>query len=216
MQVPYSSLSNDEIRLYYTGDPFEFVLSKPVRTEPGVAWYYNGGTTMLLAGIIQKLTGKTFLSYAEEVLFDPLGISDYEWRGVSFWQRGLPAAASGLRLRGRDLAKIGSLMIRDGKWNGIQVVPAQWVRVSSMRHMEQTNSKWSMGGIYGYGYQWWHGKFPARWENATVITGVGYGGQSLFVVPEKGLVVTVFAGNYGKGNWTMPEEILAEVLAAAP
>ena len=216
MDVPYSNPSNDEIRLYYTDDPIEFVLSKSVRTAPGAAWYYNGGTTMLLAGVVEKLTDKTFMDYAAEALFEPLGITDYEWRGDGIWRPGLPSAASGLRLRARDLAKIGSLMLHDGQWNGKQVVPAEWVRLSSLRHTEQTNSKWSMGGIYGYGYQWWHGNFTARWSNATVITGVGYGGQNLFVVPNKQLVVTVLAGTYGKGGWTMPEEILAEILAATP
>jgi CubicO group peptidase (beta-lactamase class C family) len=73
-----------------------------------------------------------------------------------------------------------------------------------------------MGNIYGYGYQWWHGNFKSRWDNATVVTGTGYGGQNLFIVPEKKLVVTVFAGTYGKGDWTMPENILAEIIAAAP
>ncbi len=216
MDVPYSNKMNDEIQMYYSTDPFAYVLSKPVRTEPGGAWYYNGGTTMLLAGLIQKFTGKTFIDFAEEVLFKPLGITDYEWRGDNIWRKGLPSAASGLRLRARDLAKIGALMLHQGRWADKQVVPSRWIELSSIRHTEQTNSNWSMDGIYGYGYQWWHGNFRGNWDNATVVTGTGYGGQNLFVVPERNLVVTVFAGTYGQGGWTMPENILAEIISAAP
>ena len=216
MQVPYSNQQNDEIQLYDQSNPFLYVLNKSIRTQPGKAWYYNGGTTMLLAGVIENLSGKTLRSYAEQALFSPLGIDDYEWRGDGIWQKGLPSAASGLRLTGRDLAKIGSLMLHEGKWNGQQVAPAEWVRLSSMRHTEQTNSEWSKRGIYGYGYQWWHGNFPPKWVGEKLITGVGYGGQKLFVIPGRNMVVTIFAGNYGLGNWDMTENLLHDILAAAP
>ena len=216
MEVPYSNRKNDEIQMYYTADPIKYVLRKPVRTEPGTAWYYNGGTTMVVAGVTEKLVGNAFSVFANEALFSPLGITDYYWHGLSHWPSGLPSAASGLRMRGRDLAKIGSLMLHDGQWNGTQVVPAEWVRMSSARHTEQTNTRWSKGGVYGYGYQWWHGNFGPRWDNVTAIAGTGYGGQKLFAIPEKRLAVTIFGGNYGKGNWSMPEDILAEIIAAAP
>ena len=216
MTVPYSNPSNDEIRLYYNKDPYTFIFGKPMRDVPGEAWYYNGGTTMLLAGVIERITGKTFSAFAKQALFDPLGITDYKWRGDGIWERGLPAAASGLRMRGRDLAKIGSLMLHDGQWNGKQIVPREWVRTSFTRHMEQTNSTWSFDGIYGYSYQWWHGNFAGKWGTYTALAGVGYGGQRLYILPEKKMVVTILAGNYGKPNWQMPEQILSEIVRASP
>ncbi|MEM7294794.1 MAG: serine hydrolase, partial [Pseudomonadota bacterium] len=180
MTVPYSNPQNDEIQLYYNADPFRYVFEKAVRDEPGSKWYYNGGSTMLLAGVVQQVTGKTFLDYAHEALFKPLGITDVQWRGDNIWQRGLPSAASGLRLRARDLAKIGSLMLHDGQWQGKQIIPKEWVERSSIRHTEQNSGNWNMGGIYGYGYQWWHGNFRGSWGTFTAITGAGYGGQNLF------------------------------------
>ena len=63
MEVPYSNQENDEIQLYYNPDPFAYVLEKPVRSAPGKSWYYNGGDTMLLAGVIQHLTGKTLREF---------------------------------------------------------------------------------------------------------------------------------------------------------
>ena len=173
MTVPYSNPKNDEIQLYYNKDPFSFIFNKPMQGIPGEDWYYNGGTTMLLAGVVQEITGRTFSKFAKQALFEPLGITDYKWRGDGIWKRGLPAAASGLRLRGRDLAKIGSLMLHDGKWNGKQIVPAEWVRTSFTRHTEQTNDKWSYAGVYGYSYQWWHGNFDGNWGKFTALAGLG-------------------------------------------
>lgn len=218
MDVPYSSDDNDENRLYYVRDPVQQVLTKSLRDEPGKHWYYNGGTTMVLAALVAELSGKQFLEFAHDALFHPLGTkpANVEWRGLGIWQRNLPSAASGLRLRARDLAKIGALMLHRGQWRGRQIVPPGWIRASSLRHMEQTYRKWSMDGVYGYSYQWWHGRFKGVWGDFTAITGVGYGGQRLFIVPEKKLSVTVFAGNYGTGNWRMSERVMSRIVAAAP
>ena len=209
---------NDELRLYSADDPVQFLLSKPLRNEPGKHWYYNGGSTMVLAALVAKISDQDFLEFAQEKLGDPLDIdpANIEWRGLGIWQRQLPSAASGLRMRARDLAKIGSLMLHDGQWQGKQVVPSEWIRASSQRHMEQTYPKWSSGGIYGYGYQWWHGEFNKSFGEFTAIVGVGYGGQRLFVVPEKKLAVTVFAGNYGGPDYSMGEWLLSSVIDAAP
>ena len=83
---------NDEVRLYTADDPVQFLLSKPLRNEPGKNWYYNGGTTMVLAALVAKLSGRDFLDFAREKLTDPLAIdpANIEWRGLGIWQRQLP------------------------------------------------------------------------------------------------------------------------------
>ena len=220
MDVPYPNSKNDERRLYNNDNPIQFVMTKALRDKPGESWYYNGGTTMIIADLITRLTGMKFLDFAEQALFEPLGIGRhaYQWHGLGIWRERLylPSAASGLRMRARDLAKFGSLMLHDGKWQNKQIVPVSWIRASSQRHMEQTYSKWSNGGVYGYGYQWWHGQFQSPTGDYTAITGVGYGGQRLFVVPQHKLVLTIFAGNYDTGYWRVSESILALVMAAVP
>ena len=220
MEVPYSNLNNDARQMYLAADPVQFVLSKPLYSEPGVRWYYNGGMTMLIAAIIEKISRQPFLEFAQEKLGEPLGISEkyVEWRGLGIWRSriSLPSAASGLRTRVRDLAKIGSLMLNDGRWQEQQLVPREWVRLSSQRHTEQTFPNWSLDGIYGYGYQWWPADFRGEYGEFSALAGVGYGGQRLFVIPEKDLVVTIFAGNYGNGIVRMSEQVLAEIVAATP
>jgi len=220
MVVPYSNLNNDARQMYLAADPVQFVLSKPLYSVPGERWYYNGGMTMVIAALIEKISGQPFVEFAREKLGRPLGISDkyVEWRGLGIWRSrmSLPSAASGLRTRIRDLAKIGALMLNDGRWRGQQLVPREWVRLSSQRHMEQTFPIWSFDGIYGYGYQWWQANFHGEYGKFSAIVGVGYGGQRLFVIPHKDMIVTIFAGNYGNGIWRMSEQVLAEIMAAAP
>jgi CubicO group peptidase (beta-lactamase class C family) len=209
MTVPYTDPTNDEIRLYSAGDPALYVMTRPIEHEPGSTWYYSGGSTQVLASVISKLTGQRLDEFAQERLFEPLGITEFEWLGPGNWTPDNPAAMSGLRLRARDLAKIGSLYLHGGGWRGRQVVPRAWVDRSMARHVQEVG-EWSDGGVWGYGYQWWVGDLPT---GQRVVAGVGNGNQRLFVIPAERLVVTVFAGEYNvfEGH---SERILDRVLAA--
>ncbi len=212
MSVPYTSIDNDERRLYYRPDPVAMVLEREVRDPPGERWYYNGGLTQVLAGLIQRQTGKPLDRYAEETLFGPLGITDYEWLGSSAWgPEASPSAASGLRLRARDLAKIGSLFLHQGRWNGQPVIPAEWVALSTQRHVP--NVPWGPPGVYGYGFMWYPGEIKGP-DGYTIVRAVGNGDQRLFIAPGAGIVVTVFAGNYNNYTFASGDKIFARVMAA--
>jgi CubicO group peptidase (beta-lactamase class C family) len=218
MEVPYSSMKNDARRMYYARDPVEFALTRPLRSKPGERWYYNGGMTMIIGALIEKISAQPFLEFAHAKLAEPLGISEkyFDWRGLGIWpaRKTLPAAASGLRTTLRDLARVGTLVLNGGRWRGQQIVARDWIRISTQRHTEQTFPNWSLDGIYGYGYQWWHAAFRGEYGEFKAITGVGYGGQRLFVIPAKDLVVTIFAGNYGTGLWRVSEQVLDAIIAA--
>jgi CubicO group peptidase (beta-lactamase class C family) len=209
MTVPYTDPANDEIRLYDAEDPARHVLSRPLRHDPGTTWYYSGGTTQVLATIVTAITGRRLDEYAREVLFEPLGIVDFEWLGPGGWTPDNPAAMSGLRLRARDLARIGSVYLRGGRWQDRQVVPAEWVELSSTRHVAEIGD-WSDGGTWGYGYQWWVGRLES---GERVFAGVGNGNQRLFVLPDDDLVVTILAGEYNRFT-DASEAILDRVLSA--
>jgi CubicO group peptidase (beta-lactamase class C family) len=119
-------------------------------------------------------------------LFEPLGISDVEWERFA---SGEPRPASGLRMRPRDLIKIGQLVLNHGAWQGKQVVPADWIAAATS---PQINGQ----QIYFYGYQFWLGRSLLRGQQVDWIAGVGYGGQRLFIVPSLDMVVLVHAGLY--------------------
>ena len=212
MEVPYTDRANDEIRMVYADDPVAMVLARPVIAPPGSEWYYNGGLTQVLAGIIERESGQPIDAYAEEALFAPLGITEYEWLGSPLWPSDAsPSAASGLRLRPRDLAKIGSVMLHDGAWQGTQVAAALWVALSSERHVERI--PWSPDGVYGYGFMWYPGRTKCA-AGTAIVRAAGNGGQRLYVLPEEGLVVTVLAGLYNRDSSISGKRIFAEILAA--
>lgn len=212
MEVPYTDPSNDEIQLYATADPVGMVLARRLVQAPGTGWYYNGGLTQVVAGVIERLTGKPIDAFAEEVLFGPLGISEYAWLRSSAWPDSIsPSAASGLRLRARDLAKIASLFLHGGAWRGRQIVPSAWITASTERHVQDV--PWGPPGIYGYGYLWYPGEFKER-GGLRVIRAVGNGDQRLFIAPDQRIAITVFAGNYNDFRHASGDRIFDALMGA--
>jgi CubicO group peptidase (beta-lactamase class C family) len=182
----YGTLANDETRLYWDWKPYRYVLSRPIVAKPGTRFNYNGGGTAVLADIVVRTTGTPLRDFARAALFEPLGIHEWEWVADP-WRR--PLAFAGLRMRPRDLAKIGRLVLARGQWQGRHVVPADWVAESLRPHI-------ATGNGLGYGYQWWTG--TVAWEGRMLewSAGFGNGGQRLFVVPTLDLTVVITAGEY--------------------
>lgn len=81
MQVPYTNPRNDEVRQFRATNPIAYVLSRPTTETPGERFYYNSGLTEVIGGVIQRITAQPLSDYAQEVLFEPLGITDCEWWG---------------------------------------------------------------------------------------------------------------------------------------
>lgn len=189
--VPYDNPENSEIRMIRSGNPVEYVLSQPMEFPPGKVWKYNGGTTQLLAAIIEKTTGKKVDEFARLYLFQPLGITKFEW--AKYPGTDLPAAASGLRLRSRDLLKFGLVYGNRGVWKDKQVVPANWVEESCQSHVQRPG-----GGSYGYQFWLWNDTLMNR--PTFIVACVGNGDQRIFLDKTRNLVVVVTAGNYNKWN----------------
>jgi len=181
---------NDEPHLSDEADPIRYVLSKPIAAPPGTVWNYNGGGTDLLGNIIERVSGKSLDAFAREALFAPLGISDWEWMK---YRNGHIAAAVGLRLRPRDAAKIGQLVLDKGAWDGRQIVSPEWIE-QSVRPRFQAIGYFS--GLFFYGQQWWMGRSIAQEKEVKWIAAMGSGGQRLFIVPDRDLVVMTTSGLY--------------------
>ena len=208
--VPYNDPRNDEIRMTANERPLHYVLSRPFAVEPGRDFTYNGGLTQVAAAVLERATKMSLEDYARVKVFEPLGIIDAEWMGNL---SGMPSAASGLRLRARDLAKFGSLYLHGGKWNGTQVLPSEWVDVSTRRQFPfRPRTGADADGHFGYGYFWWYYCYPTRGGVVEARTAVGNGQQRVFVLPGLDMVVTILAGRYndfGAGS-TLGARILRE------
>jgi CubicO group peptidase (beta-lactamase class C family) len=109
--LPYSDPRNSEIAMEFAADRYRFVLERPLVAPPGSRRVHNGGAAAVLGHLIARGTGERLHDFARARLFGPLGILETEWVAGS---NGEPAAASGLRMRPRDLARIGQLVLRRG------------------------------------------------------------------------------------------------------
>ena len=215
--MPYTDPRNDEIRMTRDSQPLRYALSRAFTHEPGAEYRYNGGLTQVMAAVIQRAVKMPIQDYARTKLFAPLGIDSVEWLGEL---AGMPAAASGLRMRARDLAKFGSLYLHGGQWNGRRVLPADWVELSTRRQFrfgggparDRSRSGPGAEGAFGYAYFWWYGCYPSARGLIEARTAVGNGQQRIFVVPGLDMVVTILAGRYNDfttGN-TLGTRILRE------
>lgn len=194
--LPYTDPANSEVAMETAPDRYRFALDRPMVDAPGTRWVYNGGAVALLAKLIEDGVGEPIDAYARRKLFAPLGVTDFEWvRSAD----GAPSAASGLRLRARDLARLGRLVLQGGAWRGAQIVPAAWLEASFAPRAE-------VEGDLRYGYLWW----LAGWgEPPAWVAGFGNGGQRLTVQPAHGLVVVVLAGNYNRPDaWRIPVGVI--------
>jgi CubicO group peptidase (beta-lactamase class C family) len=175
----------------------QYILDLPTETEPGTRFEYSNGVSQLIAIILQEATGQSAEAYAREHLFGPIGIVDYAWQGSGpddSW------GFSGLSLHPLDMARLGYLYLRGGEWDGVQVVPADWVEKS-------TSPQIAAGTLAdSYGYQWWVGDDMFMMQ--------GYGGQFVYVLPARDLLV-VFTGALPQQRYFTPRSLLNNYIEAA-
>ncbi|MCA0985679.1 serine hydrolase domain-containing protein [Guptibacillus algicola] len=158
-------------------DPASFIMSRPLSEDPG-RWNYSTGDARVVSKILQEATGTKLSEYAEQNLFSHLGISNVEWptdrSGTSF-------GGTGVKMKPRDIAKIGYLYLEEGKWEEKQVLPEGWVQ-KSIQPYGNTNGNFD-GGHYGYFF------WLKSINGYETYRGMGLYGQYLVVVPELDLIV---------------------------
>jgi len=176
---------NDEARMHMASDPCRYVMGLPVTAPAGQDFFYNTGALTLVSAIVRKATGRPLDEFARQALFEPLGITGVEWSRV----KGDTDAGGGLRLRPRDMGKIGQLVLAGGRWNDCQIVSKAWIETSTALKIKATDDQ-------SYGYLWWLGRVRHNKRVVYWIGALGRGGQYIRIVPELDLVVVVTAGYY--------------------
>ena len=179
---------------------YHYLLSLPMDTIPGTEFRYCNDCSEIIGGVIQSLSGKQVDTYAEEVLFTPLGINTFKWEKE---EDGSPHCHSDLYMLPRDEAKIGQLVLNEGKWNGKQIIPQSWIEESTMVQVEETE-------FYNYGYYWWHrSNVNTPWwrESGNLIDNeldkviaLGYGGQYIVIIKDLDMVIVTTASDYANGD----------------
>ena len=167
--------SASSYEMFYESDnQLMYALEKEFANDPGEVHEYNSGSTHILSVILTEATGKSTREYGEEKLFEPLGISDIQW-AVDL--QGYYMGGDMLLIKPKDLAKFGLLYLQQGVWEGEQIVPKDWVEISTQNHVEQ--------GYYGY--SWWIPDMDG-------YVGSGIAGQHLVILPEEDMVVVITSG----------------------
>ncbi|MFX1261009.1 MAG: serine hydrolase domain-containing protein [Promethearchaeota archaeon] len=200
----YRESESDFDQMTRTSDWIQYVLDRPMESEPGLKFVYNTGASHLLSAILQIATGATMSEFARTQLFTRLGIPDFEW---SEDPKGITIGGTQLRLRPLDMAKIGYLYLRDGQWDGEQIIAHGWINEATSPFVNTTLRE-APGLIesIGYGYQWWvHSELGA-------YSAFGWGGQSIIVVPEHDIVAVFTARSSDPSiyasriltNWILP------------
>jgi CubicO group peptidase (beta-lactamase class C family) len=169
-------------------DRFAEVLGRNVRDEPGTSWRYVSRNTNLLSAIIQRATGKHADIFASEQLFEPLGIDEWDWENSKY--EGHPGMSGTLKMRPRDMAKIGQLVLDRGSWKGRQLVSSEWIE-------ESTKTRFTVEENHEYGYLWWGLDEP---QPGGADIALGLGSQYIAVVPDHQLVLVTTGGNDYNGK----------------
>jgi CubicO group peptidase (beta-lactamase class C family) len=187
MKTGINFIDGDNTRpLYETdGSSIDYILSLPKNYEPGIVYHYNDGSPQLISAAIQERYGKPLSVFANDFLFKPLGITDWKWEAAN---DGITFGAVSIFMKPRDIAKFGQLLLQNGKWGNEQIVDSNWIAEAT----KSIVTMHSPGTCYGY-YFW---IYPAYGGYAAV----GHGGQFIFVVPSKKLVVVYTAWPYTSGD----------------
>jgi CubicO group peptidase (beta-lactamase class C family) len=173
-----------------TDDWVQHMLDLPTVAPPGSLFEYCNGGSFLLSAMVQEATELKAAEFARDRLFEPLGITDFQWPENP---QGINIGWGELRMRPHDLARIGYLYLRGGRWDNRQIVPSAWVEASTRSQIGGTLQD-------GYGYQWWV-------RDDAVYMALGYAGQYLIVVPALDLVV-VFTSDLGEDDFYLPQSLL--------
>ena len=176
----------------------KYILSSPMETNPGERFRYSGKCSNLLGGIIYTLENKQADEFAKEVLFNKLGISDFNWDR----ENGVLPCDAGLELYPRDMAKIGLMVLNNGSWNGEQIVPEEWIAESTKPYVAESD-------FFDYSYQWWcRSKSNKSWWDDPVhgsknehdmFLALGAGGQYIMVIRDLNMVIVTTTSDYDSG-----------------
>jgi len=146
------------------------ILNENLWSTPGTTFEYSSTSTHLLSAIINRSSGEKSSEFAQDNLFDPIGISRDDW----YWQNNselIDYGGYGLWLTPQAMSRIGLLMLNNGNWNGTQVISENWIIEMGTPH--------SPSGYYGY----------LVWMTEYAYAANGFGGQVIFIIPEHNMTV---------------------------
>lgn len=189
--------------------PTAFVRGVPKADAAGTLYRYNSLGSYIAGRVVERASGVGLDTFAGSVLFAPLGITRWQWgRDVAGHAKG----QGNLSLTPRGMATIGQLVLDDGVADGRRVIAASWIKAALAPRV-------AIGEVdrYAdhYGYFWYGKTHEVAGESVKVSFASGNGGNKIYVIPARRMVVAVASSAYGKPyGQRRSEDILKALLAA--
>ena len=211
-----ASRGNEE-RMYVVEDWAQFILDLPIRGRMHVGeqleappygryFSYCTGGVFTLSEVLAKVTGERTDHYAQEKLFQPLGITNVAW---VYSPMNVPQTGGGLRLTSRDLLKVAQLYLNGGEWQGKRIVSEAWVHNSTRPHARVDEAT-------EYGYLWWLKTFRSGEKSYPAFYMSGNGGNKVVAIPALDMTVVITSTNYNtQGMHQQTDKILTDYVLAA-
>ena len=193
-------VNGDDAKTYYYPDLRQLALEDTkITCSPGEHFLYNNYHPLLLGLIIERTTGTPVAAYLQEKIWTPIGMEfDGSW---SLDEAGFEKMESGINARAIDFAKFGRLFLHNGSWNGVQVVPAEWVAEATQAEpLPDYASYYPHDFIFAngqgyYQYMWWGIQRDAQYYDFMAL---GNHGQFIYISPQKNLIILRFGESYGE------------------
>ncbi|MEM9832989.1 MAG: serine hydrolase [Bacteroidota bacterium] len=170
-----------------------YILNIPLTSEPGKRWVYADINPLLIAAIIEETSGMSLKDYAKKKLFEPLGIEQFYWYTNTADQTG---AAGNLYLSTLDFAKLGVLIVNEGKWRGKQIIDPGYIQKLSQETFDLTEDN---PFADAYGMLWYKSHRTFGRKKVDYLFASGNGGNHLIVIPEEEMVIALTSSAYGQG-----------------
>jgi len=185
---PWEEFNGYLMILFSSSQWIPFLQEFPLTGDPGTRFGYSNLTTHIMGIIIARAAHTSLLSFAKTYLFNPLNIAAPCWPVDSV---GYYYGDGDICLTPRNMAKIGQLYLKNGVYNGVQIIPAEWISASLRTYSPTTYSTEIFTNIHrlGYGYLWWSGESGNHHYNFAW----GNGGQSIMIIQDLNMVIVTTA-----------------------
>ena len=188
---------NRSARIFAIGGSLdEFTSSLEKELEPGSFNRYNSTDTQALGMLLREATGASITEYMQKMLWEPIGAEKNGYWIVD--SENMEMAYAGFMATARDYAKLGELYRLKGNLNNKQIIPSEWIELSTKPdgpHLLPGDNPLSDFPL-GYGFQWW---IP---DNSDDFSAIGVYNQFIYVSPKNNTVIVKLSANssYGTSN----------------
>ena len=165
-------------------NPSDYVLQQPLVSDPGKVFHYSNAATHLLSAILTKASGMSTLEFAKTYLFGPMDIKNVKWGKMADGYYDGSGLLS-VQLSNNHMNKMGSLLLHKGYYNHKSIVPKKWI-AEILNPTISYKTPWGFEGST-YALCFYH----YNYDGAPMLYGLGWGGQFVFVIPDKKAVISV-------------------------